>query len=213
MKKRKFSIKRMCFIAILSALSVLFYTIIPKIKLPIFPEFLEINFSMIPIMIASFMLGPIDGFICTIIRFLVKLPMSHTACVGELADLLIGSVVAIFSGLLYNHSKINHKELISFLIAFVLWIIMSVLANMFINIPFYKIAIPGGIDAIIGASNQAFNIISGGTVGNITKSNFMFYYIFLAVIPFNAILATIVLFTTFLIHKRLKILYININLK
>lgn len=213
MNKRKNSIKRMCFIAIFSALSVLFYTIIPKIKLPIFPEFLEINFSMIPIMIASFMLGPIDGFICTIIRFLVKIPMTHTACVGEIADLLIGGIVAIFSGLIYNHSKLKHKELLSFIIAFILWILMSVITNMFINIPFYKIAIPGGIDAIIGASNQAFNLISGGRVGNITESNFMFYYIFLAVIPFNIILAIIVLFITFLIHKRLKLLYTNINLK
>lgn len=213
MNKRFFSIKRMCFIAIFSALSVLFYTIIPKIKLPIFPEFLEINFSMIPIMIASLMLGPIDAFICTIIRFLVKIPMTHTACVGEAADLLIGSVVAIASGLIYNHSKLKRKELIFFIAAFTLWILMSVITNMFINIPFYRSAIPGGIDAIIGACNQAFSLISGNNIITITENNFMFYYIFLAVIPFNIILALIVLIITLLIHKRLKILYTNISLK
>lgn len=211
MKKQYFDVKRMSFIAIFAALSVLFYTIVPKIKLPIFPSFLEINFSMIPIVICSFMLGPIDGAICVVLRFLVKLPLSNTACVGETADLLIGLPVAISTGVFYNHTHFKLKELWAFLSAFFLWIGMSVFANAVINIPFYKATIPGGIEAIIGASNDAFHLISFGKLPEITENNFMFYYIFYAVIPFNLILSIIVLLITWLVHKRLKTLYTMIG--
>lgn len=207
MKKQIFSIKKMSFIAIFSALSVLFYTIVPKISLPIFPPFLELNFSMIPIVICSFMLGPIEGSICVIIRCLIKLPMTTTGFVGEVADLLIGLSVAIVVGLLYNHTKFKHRGLWAFLGAFVAWIVMGVITNAFINIPFYSATIPGGMDVIIAASNQAFQTISGGNMPVITNDNFMTYYLLFAVVPFNSLLALIVIIITLPIHKRLKVLY------
>lgn len=213
MKKSFLDIKRMSFIAIFAALSILFYTIIPKFSLPIFPSFLEINFSMIPIVICAFMLGPIDGAICLILRFLVKLPLTHTACVGETADLLIGLPVALSAGILYNHTQFKLKELWAFLSAFLLWIVMSVFTNAVINIPFYKATIPGGMSTIIGASNDAFRLISGGNLPEITEKNFMFYYIFYAVVPFNTILSLVVLLITWPVHKRLKILYTMIDKK
>ena len=211
MKKNFFSVKRMCFIGIFAALSVIFYTVVPKIKMPIFPTFLELNFSMIPIVICSFMLGPIDGGICVLLRFLVKLPMSNTMCVGETADLLIGLPVAVVAGIIYHHTKWKHKEVWAFLFAFLIWEIMGVFTNAFINIPFYKVMIPGGMNAIIGASSDAFKVISGGKIVNVTEKNFMFYYLTCAVIPFNAIISGIVLLITWPVHKRLKILYNQIG--
>ncbi|MDE7263403.1 MAG: ECF transporter S component, partial [Anaeroplasmataceae bacterium] len=196
MKKNFFTIKRMCFVAIFAALSILFYTVIPKIKLPIFPSFLELNFSMIPIVICSFMLGPIDGAVCVFLRFLVKLPLTNTACVGEVADLLIGLPVAVSAGIFYHHTHFKLKEVWAFLSAFLLWVLMGIFTNAVINIPFYKATIPGGMNTIIGASNDAFQLISGGRIETITEGNFMFYYIFYAVIPFNSILAAIVLLIT-----------------
>ncbi|MDE5565973.1 MAG: ECF transporter S component [Anaeroplasmataceae bacterium] len=211
MKKNSiFTVKRLCFIGIFAALSILFYTVIPKIKLPFFPPFLELNFSMIPIIICAFMLGPIDGSICVLMRFLVKLPMSSTSCVGETADLLIGLPVAIVVGIFYNHTHFKYKELWAFLSAFVLWILMGVFTNAFINIPFYS-TVFGGMEPIIGACSDAFKMISGGKVQSLTKENFMFYYLFLAVIPFNSLIAAIVLFITWPVHKRLKFLYNQIG--
>ncbi len=209
-KNHFFTVKRLCFIGIFAALSVIFYTIVPKIKLPFFPSFLELNFSMIPILICSFMLGPIDGGICVLLRFLVKLPMSGTQCVGETADLLIGLPIAIVVGLFYNHTHWKYKGLWSFLAAFLIWILMGILTNVLINIPFYS-AVFGGMDPIIGACSDAFRMMSGGRITNVTIDNFMFYYVMIAVIPFNALLAFIVLIITWPIHKRLKILYNRIG--
>ena len=112
-KQKFFTVKRLSFIAIFAALAVVFYSFIPKIKLPIFPPFLEINFSMIPILICAFMMGPIDATVCVVIRFLVKLPMSSTGFVGELADVLIALPVVIAVGLIYHHTTLKRKTLLS----------------------------------------------------------------------------------------------------
>lgn len=211
-KNQVFTIKRMCFTSIFAALSILFYTLVPKIKLPFFPPFLELNFSMIPIVICSFMLGPIDGSICVFLRFLIKLPMSGTSCVGETADLLIGLPVAVVIGIIYNHTHLRYKELISFLSSFILWILMGVFTNAVINIPFYS-AVYGGMDPIIAACSDAFKMMSGGRIKEVTMDNFMFYYLTMAVIPFNAMISAIVLLVTWPIHKRLKVLYNHIGLE
>ncbi len=207
MKKNQQLIKRMSFVAIFAALSALLYTIVPKFSLPIFPVFLEVNFSMIPIVICAFMLGPVDGAICVLVRFLIKLPATSTMCVGETADFLIGLPVALGAGLMYHKTNFKHKELYAFLLAFGLWVLMGIITNACINIPFYSAVIPGGMDAIIWASSSAFRTISGGAIKEITTDNFMFYYLLCAVLPFNVLLASIVLIVTWPIHKRLKILY------
>lgn len=206
MKKNFFTVKHMCFIGIFAAISVILYSFIPKISLPIFPSFLEINFSMIPILICAFMLGPVDTAICLIVRFLVKLPMSGTGCVGEIADLLIGLPTALTASYIFFYKKCKHKELIAFLSVIVIWIIMAVLTNAFINIPFYS-SVFGGMDPIVGACADALKLISFGHITDVTKENFMLYYLFFAVVPFNLLISLIIVLITLPVHRRLKILY------
>lgn len=68
---KKNAIKRISFVAIFATISTLLYCYV-KFPLPIFPSFLDINFSMIPILICAFMLGPWDACACVIIRCLLK---------------------------------------------------------------------------------------------------------------------------------------------
>ena len=100
---KHFSIKRIAFVAIFAAISSLLYCYV-KFPLPIFPSFLDVNFSMIPIIIAAFMLGPIDGVIIVLIRFLMKLILvgTGTQYVGEIADLVLGLVTTLGCGLTYK---------------------------------------------------------------------------------------------------------------
>lgn len=206
-KQKFFTVKRLTFIAIFAALAVVFYSFIPKIKLPIFPPFLEINFSMIPILICAFMMGPIDATVCVVIRFLVKLPMSSTGFVGELADVLIALPVVIAVGLIYHHTTLKRKTLLSLVSVVVIWVLMGVITNAFINIPFYSEFYAGGMEMIVGACGDAFKVISGGVIQDVSVDNFMFYYLLCAVIPFNLLLSLIVVVITLPIHHRLKVLY------
>ena len=75
-------------VAIFSALSIILY-IFPKFPIPaLFPEFLHFQFSNLPAILGGFVLGPLGGTLIVIVRFFFKLLMSHTAGVGDVADLV-----------------------------------------------------------------------------------------------------------------------------
>lgn len=206
---KKLSIKRLTFIAIFSAISGLLYCLL-KFNLPIFPAFLDVNLSMIPIIICTFMLGPVDASIVVLIRFIVKILLagSSTGYVGELADILICLPTALIAGCLYKYTKFKHKTFYAFLSVSISWILFAVISNTFINIPFYGNLY--GMEMVIGASKDAFKLISFGLINNVNESNYIFYYIFFAVIPFNLLLSLLVIGITIPVHKRLKIFYDNL---
>ncbi len=214
-KNNKDIIKRICFDAIFAAITYVLYAFV-KFPLPIFPSFLDINISMIPVIICSFMLGPTDALILVIIRCLIKwiFPGTSTAFVGELADLLIGLSCAITSGIIYHKTNLKHKTLYAFLSVIIMWVIMGILTNVFINIPWYSYLYfntnyyQDGVPLpLINMCEDAFKLISFGNIQEISQNNFMLYYIIFAIIPFNLLLSIIVVIVTALVHKRLKIIY------
>ena len=211
---KHFSIKRIAFVAIFAAISSLLYCYV-KFPLPIFPSFLDVNFSMIPIIIAAFMLGPIDGVIIVLIRFLMKLILvgTGTQYVGEIADLVLGLVTTLGCGLTYKFYNGKNKSLLCFGIVVSLWLICSILLNMFLNIPIYvKLFFKGDWNILINMCKDAFDLITFNNCPDITKENFILYYTILAVIPFNLMLSLIVVGITALVHKRLKVLYDQIKI-
>ena len=169
--------------AIFAALSVILYiTKVPPFVFPIFPppfSFLEINFSEVPALIAGFAYGPVSGFLVLVIRFLVKLPMSSTAMIGEIADIIYSSSFVVTAALIYKYRR-NFKGAIAGLgIAFALQIIVSALANYFIIYELYNVLF---FNNNIGFSPEQFIIY---------------------VIPFNIIKNAIIATITLLVYKRI----------
>ncbi len=200
MNKNQKLIKRMVMISILTALSLVLYILGPKFSLPFFPAFLEINFSMLPIFIGLFMLGPVDAIIIVLLRFLIKLPFTHTVYVGEITDLLLGSIVV---GGTFLGQKLFKKNIYVFLCAFISWILGGVISNCF--------ALPGYIN-IAGFPKEA--II--GMMPDYMKANannYIWKYFILAIIPFNALIAAAVIAVTWPVHNRIKLLYESIGIK
>ena len=195
-------IKKMILTAIFAAMSVLLY-LFPKFSLPIFPSFLEMNFSMLPIVICGFSCGAMYGGICVLLRYLSNLIIegSITAGVGEIMDLMLGGAVVIISGLLYSKLKLKEpkKSIIALVCCMFTWVISGVILNIFYAIPLYlKLYFNGNENALVGA----LHIIPG-----VTTSNYMFKYVLYAVIPFNLILSGVVLIITFFVNKAIYILY------
>ena len=205
----KFSIKRIAFIAIFSAITTVLYCYL-KFNLPIFPAWLDINFSMLPIIICAFMLGPIDASIVVVIRFILKLLLVGTATsyVGELADLLLGVITVFVCGSIYKYTNWKYKTLLSFVSVIFVWTIISIFVNMYINIPFFvKFFFKDNWDSLILACGDCFKLITFGKITEVNQSNFMFYYILLGIIPFNLLLSSIVVGITLPVHSRLKVMY------
>ena len=76
MTKTYFSAKNITRIAVFTALSFVLYMFV-KLPLPIFPQFLELQFSDMPALLTGFMMGPLAGSIVIVLRTLLKLPFSH----------------------------------------------------------------------------------------------------------------------------------------
>lgn len=201
-KKEKITSKKIASLGIFTAFSIVLYFL--KFNLPfIFPSFLEINFSLLPIIIVGFMFGPVEGITVVLLRAIIKIPFTSTFCVGELADALIGIPVVLVSSLIYIKFHSKKGALISLLFGVFTWVFAAVLANYFINVPFFiQLYCNGNVSAFLGA----LSIIPG-----VTEENYLIKYLFLAVVPFNGLLSILVSTVTFLVYKKISILFNKIG--
>lgn len=186
-------------IAILAALStVLYFTV--KFPLPfIFPSFLDVQFSNLPAIIGGFVFGPIAGSAIILIRTIIKLPFSSTMFVGELADLLIGLATVLTSSIIYRKMHSKKGAVIALISGSFAWIVISTLANYFILVPFYiEFYFGGNVAPFIGFLSM---------IPGVDETNYMSKYIVYTVIPFNLMLSTLVSVITFLVYKRISILF------
>lgn len=192
---RSQKIRKLVLIAIFTALSTVLYHL--KFPLPmLFPSFLDIQFSNLPALIGGLVLGPLSGVTIVVLRGLLKLPFTSTMGVGELADVLIGIGAVLGSSLFYKYNRTKKGGAFALLISTVSWIIVAVLANYLIIMPFFiKLY---GFDSVFGLIEK---VIKG-----INKENFMAYYIIYAVIPFNLLLSTMVNLVTYFVYKKVSIL-------
>lgn len=196
-------IKKMILTSIFAAMSVLLY-LFPKFSLPIFPSFLEINFSMLPIVICAFSCGPLFGGACVLIRCIVNLIIegSITVGVGELMDLILGLAVVLGSGFMYKYLKVKEpkKSIFSLLVCIGVWILAGVLLNVFYAVPAYlKLYFNGNKEALVSVLSK--------TIPGVNSSNYMGKYVLYAVIPFNLLLSSVVCIVTFFVNKAIYILY------
>jgi riboflavin transporter FmnP len=197
---RKMNVKQMGVIAVFAALSVILYYF-AKFKLPFFPSWLDIQFSDVPAILVSFMYGPLSGAIAIIVRFFCKLPGTSTVGVGELADLLIGLAMVISAGLFYRKHRTLKGAFISIGIGMASGTIVAVISNWLILIPAYVNIAHFPWSALVDGMNKAL-----GNSGVVTEENFMAYYLFAGVLPFNLFRYVLVFSITILLYKRLSML-------
>ena len=193
----KFSASYVAKIGIFSALCYVLYLIRTPLSFW-FPFWLVINLSDVPALISGFMLGPLAGVLTITVKILLKLPFTSTACVGELADYLIGLAFVLPSSLVYKHHKDVKHALYGMILGAVCSIIVAILANVFILIPFYLFVQNWKLSTLVEASS--------GVIKGITESNFYVYYSFFAVLPFNALRCVVAGGITFLVYKKISIL-------
>lgn len=190
-------IKRISSISILSALSFVLYMV--KFNLPfIFPGFLEIQFSNVPVLIGGFLYGPIAGIIIVIVRMVIKVPFTSTAGVGEFADLIIGLAIVLVSSLIYQKNKTKKNAVKALGYSSLTWVFIGLVSNWLILIPFYiGFYFDGNVQSLVGM----LSVIPG-----VDENNYMWKYLLFGNIPFNLVLSVAANFVTFIIYKRVSIL-------
>ena len=196
LKNKIFTTKFITRVAIFSAISTLLY-IVPYLKfpLPFFPSFLEIHFDEIPALIAGFAYGPIAGFFVILIKTIIKLPLSTTLCVGELADLIYGLILVIPSAIIYKRKRNLKGAFLGLGVASILQVVISGFLTTFVMLDFYIF--------VMGFKEETLLMFCQIANPNITSLDWPF--LLLVALPFNALKDVMIIILTTLLYKRIHI--------
>lgn len=182
--------------AILAGLSYFLYMFVKFPLAVIFPKFLEIQFSDLPALLGGFSMGPIYACAIILVKCLLKMPFSDTACVGEIGDILLGIAFVLPATLIYQRRKSKKTALLGIVVGMFCSTAFAVLVNRFLLIPYYVVAMFGGnIQPLVGMVSVLYP--------DVTAESFYTYYLLLAIIPFNLLRLTITGALSFLVYKPL----------
>ena len=185
-------------VALLTALAFVLY--LAKFNLPfMFPSFLEVQFSELPALLAGFSMGPVAGGLVIVLKCLLKFPLTSTAFVGELTDMLLGLLFVLPASIMYAIKKNRRSAAIGVSVGVIAGVIAAVIINRFISVPFYtELYFGGNFEAIINTCSVIYP--------NANEQNFYAFYLGLGIVPFNLLRFSIIAFVTFLLYKRLSVI-------
>ena len=183
--------------AIFAAISIVLY-IVPyfNFALPIFPSFLKIHIDEVPVFIAGFAYGPLSAIFILIVKTLAKLPMTSTAGVGELADLIYSFAFIVPAAIFYKKKKSIKGALIGLGIGTACQLITACFVTTFVILDFY-IFVMGWPEVVILNMCKAVNP---------AVTSLRWPFLLFISLPFNALKDVIVIVATFLLYKRLHML-------
>ena len=188
--------------AVFAAISIILYTVpFLKFSLPIFPAFLEIHLDEIPAFIAGFAYGPLSGVLVILIKTIVKLPLTNTACVGEFADFIYSMVFVIPAAIIYKRHRTIKGAFISMGVATIIQIMTASFVTTFVMLDAYSKLYHLPKAVILGMCQKI----------NPAITSLGFPFLLMVALPFNALKDAIVVMLTFLLYKRLRILFNKID--
>lgn len=184
-KSSLFSTPSLTRMAILVAVaSILFLIEIPVVA------FYKLDLSNIPVLLGAFSMGPLAGVIILALKAVIGLLHSSSAGVGELADFLMGAAFVIPAAVIYHRNKTRKTALIGMAVGTLCMVVVSVLANKYIMLPFYMGAYHMDMDGILKFAN----------VGGVDSE---WKLLLLITGPFNLLKGVVLSIVTGLIYKPL----------
>lgn len=108
-----------------------------EIPIPLMPPFIKFDFSDIPALLGAFAYGPVAGIIVEFMKNLLHCAVSQSATVGELANFLLGAVLALTAGLVYSKKKNKKRAFFGGLAGAIIMGLASIPINYFVVYPFY----------------------------------------------------------------------------
>ena len=191
--KKVFTTKNLVLMAMFSALAAVL--MLWEFPIPfIAPNFYEIDLSEIPILVGSFIMGPVSGVIMEAIKIILKLLIkgTSTAYVGDFANFCIGVWLVVPASIIYQKHKTKKNAFIGMLAGTLFMAVAGVVLNYFVMIPFYVKAFGMPLEAIIGA---------GAKIQPLVTNKLSFTIVCVA--PFNIVKGIIVSLVTALIYKHI----------
>lgn len=198
-KQPFFTATRMAAIAIFSALSGILYAF--GVAIPVlFAPWLELKFCDVPLLIGTFSLGVPSGAIVLLCRTLIKLLFKQTSTmyVGELGDILLGLALIIPAGLIYRRKKTLKGAIFACVTGAACLVVGAMIFNRFVLIPLYMKMFHWDLSVLAGMVSALYK--------NCTAETFYSFYLWLSVLPFNALQCTLNALLTFAVYKKVSYL-------
>ena len=190
--KKLFTTKNLALMAIFAAIAAILMVLIEIPVVFIAPSFYKLDFSEIPILIGTFIMGPVSGIIMEAIKIVLKILLKGTTTgyVGELANFCIVCCLVVPAGIIYKFKKSKKGAFIGIVVGIVLMAVAGAILNYYVMLPFYEKFMP--LEAIIE---------EGAKVNPIIKDKWSFVWV--AVAPFNVFKGIIVGIVTGILYKRI----------
>ena len=186
-KKPFLTTYKLVLIAILAAMAIILY--MPALQIPIV-AFYKLDFSNFVILLGGFAMGPLEAMIILGLKTVISLLWSSTMCIGELADLIMGSALILPATIMYHRHKTRKTAIIGMAVGTLCMIIVAVAANKWIMLPFYM---------------SAFHMDIGGILdfANVDGVDSELKLLLLVTAPFNLLKGVVLSVVTGLIYKPL----------
>lgn len=133
---RGISVRKLTVTALLGATATILMFL--SFGLPILPNYLKVDFSEMPALLASFALGPVYGAAVCLIKNIINLFATTTGGIGELCNFLIGVLFVVPAGLIYRRRPSRKTALIGMIVGTLVMSVGSILVNYFIVYPTYQ---------------------------------------------------------------------------
>ena len=114
--------------------------VVSLLEFPIFPaaSFLKLDFSLVFVLLAGFIFGPVSGIGVSAVKELLRFVMgSSTGGVGEVANFIVTLAFIVVPTVIYRYKKGFSTVIITLIIGCVLETAAALIANRFINFPLY----------------------------------------------------------------------------
>ena len=185
--------------AMLTAIAVALQYI--EFSIPIVPSFLKLDFSDLPELIGTFVLGPWWALAICFLKNLIHIPFGTSGGVGELSNFLLGATFVVVAGLIYQHKKTRKTALIAGLSGAAAMAVMSFPTNYFIVYPAYaQMWFGGTLDPVIGMYRALL------PAADTLEKALLFFNL-----PFTLVKGLLVSLITMFIYKPLSNLIVRMN--
>ena len=185
--KKNMSAQYLTRIAVLTALaSILFMIEIPVVA------FYKLDLSNLPVLLGAFSMGPLAGIIILLLKSFVGMLHSSSMYVGELADFIMGAAYVLPAALMYQKNKNRKTALWGMLAGTLCMIVVAVLVNWKIMIPFYMNAFGMPMEAVVGMATKVLPFVD-------TEWELLAF----VTAPFNLLKGIVLSILTYVLYKRL----------
>jgi riboflavin transporter FmnP len=158
------------------------------------PNFYQLDFSEVPVLLGTFALGPLAGVAIEFVKILINFVLNgtDTGGIGELANFVVGCSFVIPAGFIYKYKKSFGTAIIAMLVGTASLAAVGSLMNYYVLLPVYA--------TVYGAPIQAF--IDMGSVLNPAITDLKTFVMY-AVVPFNIFKGIVVSSIVLLIYKKI----------